>query len=357
VKLDRITGSPSLAAAETALVKFNRPLRWLSYGMPGAAVGAILLVGIAFQSEIKGSGQAWIAKLLLVGAPVLLWSWAFALSMFCSSCLDSVRARQFPDRSLIRRQVTGAWLLLFAIPALAGLSIAVSLRNGPRLATLLVFPAAGMWYQLVSQRVILRYMKVRTWSTVCPSIDVGDLATSADMDPSRLMVWESDHPDSHPSACNAIAMGLGKERSVFVFSGLLRVLDSRQVRAIIAHEFAHHARNHYRKSFLWMAAYSGACVLVAASTSSTDADDFGLPALLILGLGGPVLLRAHARAQEFDADRKAAELVPAEDIASALEVLESATGQDRQGLLSKLLATHPPTDQRVSRLRSTVQKR
>lgn len=325
--------------------------------MPGAAVAAILLVGIAFQSEIRGSGQAWIAKLLLVGAPVLLWAWALALSMFCSQCLDSIQARELPNLSIVRRRVTGAWLMLFAIPAIAGLSIAVSLRNGPQLSTLLVFPAAGVWYQLISQRVILRYMRVRAWSMVCPSIDVGDLAASAHMEPSRLMVWGSDHPDCHPAACNAIAMGLGKERSVFLFDGLLRVLDSRQIRAILAHEFAHHARNHYRKSFTLMAAYSGACVLLAAWAIPPGVETFGLPALFVLGLGGPVLLRAHARAQEFDADRKAAELVPADDIASALEVLDGAPGQTRQGFLAKLLATHPPTHQRVARLRSLAAAR
>jgi STE24 endopeptidase len=290
---------------------------------------------------------------LLVAVPGLTCFWTVSLSFFSSLCLEALDANSTSTQSMLRKRFAGAWLLYLALPAVAACLIFVSFQSGHALAAFLVLPAVGIWFPALEMRVIRRFMKVREWSTLNPSIDVSDLAASTRMPGTRVMLWESDEPGTEASVCNAMAMGLGSARSIFVFDGLLRILDHAQIRAIVAHEFAHHACRHHRKSLIATSAFTAVCTWVAVLASSDAREDVALIGMLVFACGGPLLLRAMSRAHEYGADRRAAELVPAEDLASALEVMDRQEPEVPENLFRKLLSTHPPIQRRISRLRAS----
>ena len=50
---------------------------------------------------------------------------------------------------------------------------------------------------------------------------------------------------------NAAAAGFGPTRRVILWDTLLEALDRGQVRFVLAHELAHHSRDHIRKTIGW----------------------------------------------------------------------------------------------------------
>ena len=60
----------------------------------------------------------------------------------------------------------------------------------------------------------------------------------------KVDAWESP---------NAAATGLGPTRRVILWNTLVRRFDREEVRAVLAHELAHHSRNHLWKNIAWYA--------------------------------------------------------------------------------------------------------
>lgn len=176
-----------------------------------------------------------------------------------------------------------------------------------------------------------------------------------------------------PSATvNAFATGRRDDAAILVSDGLLRRLDRRELAAVLAHEVAHIAHDDIRVMAL---ADLVSRITAALSLTGQIVLLLMLPAL-VLGMDGlpwfPILILlaaptlsalvqlALSRSREYEADRGAVELSGDPlALASALVKLEQAGRASWEQLLlpgrrlpePSLLRTHPPTAERVERLR------
>lgn len=188
---------------------------------------------------------------------------------------------------------------------------------------------------------------------------------------------------------NALALG-GGDGVVIIDASLLRLLDLDELEAILAHELAHlegkdglvqtlgYSLVQTAMGFVLVALLPLALLLVGLDRAaawlrgeplSSRGATAWLRALLAGGvtallLGFALLLRAHSRRREYRADDRAADVTGRPlALASALAAIERAAAPERgrlsplvihgdeEGTLSRLLATHPPMDERVERLR------
>lgn len=202
------------------------------------------------------------------------------------------------------------------------------------------------------------------------------LAERAGIPMPALYVIHEDQP-------NAFATGRGPSNAaVAVNSGLIDLMDERQVAGVVAHELAH--IKHRDTLVMSIAAtLSGAIGMLAQfggmfAMRNRDGQRSSNPIagilLIILGpIAAAVVQMAISRAREYEADREGAEICgDPEWLAGALERLESysarAVNEGAEanpamahmfiinplsgGGLRGLFTTHPPTAERVARLRA-----
>lgn len=205
---------------------------------------------------------------------------------------------------------------------------------------------------------------------------VSGLAQQADMPMPRLYISPMEQP-------NAFATGRNPSHAaVCVTQGILQVLEPAELRGVLAHELGH-VRN--RDILISSVAAAIATAILFLSRMAMfgaifggrgDDDDggnpFGLLLMAILApLGAMVLQMAISRSREFEADRTGAALVgDGEPLARALEKIEAYAKRipapvspaqaslyivnpltGRQINFARLFSTHPPTEERVARLR------
>lgn len=198
----------------------------------------------------------------------------------------------------------------------------------------------------------------------------------------RVAVVEADAPNAFATGRNA-ANGL-----VAVTTGILRILDRRELEAVLAHELGH-IRNRDVLVGTVAATVAGAVTMVAqmgqfamifGGAHGEDEEEGGgglLGSLLMLFLApvaATIIQFAISRSREHGADRSGAEVGgDPEALASALEKLEAysrrvplpvnpavshlfivrpLTGFSMQSLFS----THPPVEERVARLREIARR-
>ncbi|WP_306120893.1 MULTISPECIES: zinc metalloprotease HtpX [unclassified Roseitalea] len=177
-------------------------------------------------------------------------------------------------------------------------------------------------------------------------------------------------PSSVP---NAFATGHGSGTAIAISDGLLRLLDKRELAAVLAHEVSHIAHRD-----LWIMALADVMARVTSVASYVGQIllILNLPSLLTNSLHIPwhvplllafsptlmsLLQLALSRAREYDADLGAARLTgdPAA-LASALAKLDNGSGKFWEEILlpgrripePSLLRTHPKTEDRIRRLRT-----
>lgn len=185
-------------------------------------------------------------------------------------------------------------------------------------------------------------------------------------------------------APNAFAAGQDPARAyVAVTTGLLAVMDRRELRAVLAHEVAH-VRNRDVRLMTLAAVLAGVVLIVGDlllqamwfgggdEDASPIAAILGLVALILAPLGMAMLQGALSRRREYLADAAAAEITgDIEGMARALAVLEIdprhlrhtgkatahmyiesplRTERGARGSWGGLFATHPPTDARIAAL-------
>ncbi len=198
-----------------------------------------------------------------------------------------------------------------------------------------------------------------------------ELTTRAGLPMPKLYLIDSVQP-------NAFATGRSPARAaVALTTGLLRQLDSREVRAVLAHELAH-VRN--RDVLLSTLAAAMASVVTAAAhigslffASREDEEHGAAPLLLALvaPIAVPLVQLAISRTREFAADAEGARISGDPDaLADALLRIEAAAAETpadvnpataslyianplsgAEGLL-QLFSTHPRVSERVRRLRA-----
>ena len=210
---------------------------------------------------------------------------------------------------------------------------------------------------------------------------VARLAQASGLPKPRVAIIEADAP-------NAFATGRNPNNGlVAVTTGIVKILDRRELAAVISHELGH-IRNRDILISAIAATFAGAITMLAHigqfamifGGRSDDDDDgggiFGTLLMIILApIAATIIQLAISRSREFGADRTGAEVGgDPEALASALEKLEAyskhiplpvnpaashmfivkpLTGFSMQTLFS----SHPPTEQRVARLRQIARER
>ena len=267
------------------------------------------------------------------------------------------------------------WIL---ISALAALFVAVgALIGGGRGATIalvlaFVFNFIMYWS---SDRIAIAATRSKPVSEAeAPELYaiVRELAAEAKAPLPRIYVSEMNQP-------NAFATGRNPEHAaVSVTRGILQILDRRELRGVLAHELSHVMNRDILVSTIAAAIGSAftylAYMFLFFGGGDDDESPIGGIAFLLLWLVGPIaagLIRmAVSRSREYQADESGAILSQdPEALASALLKLEEAAKvvparlnpaqahlfivnplRGGQGLAT-LFSTHPPTAERVRRLR------
>jgi heat shock protein HtpX len=206
---------------------------------------------------------------------------------------------------------------------------------------------------------------------------VEDLTQRAGIPMPRLYV----SPERQP---NAFATGRNEHHAaVCCTQGILQVLDDDELRGVLAHELSH-VRNHdilissvaasvaLAIMFLARLAMFGAIFGGGGGGRDGEGNIFGLLAMLILApIAAIVVQMALSRSREYQADASGAHLLhDGEPLARALEKIEAYAKQvpmnvspaeatayiinpltGRRVSFAGLFSTHPPTAERVARLR------
>ena len=262
------------------------------------------------------------------------------------------------------------------IGALSGVLLFLGATLGGRTGLILMFGVAmviniGSWF--FSDKIVLK----TTGAQPVPEGELGwlhedveELAARAGIPKPRLYMTRDPSP-------NAFATGRSPAKGIVaVTAGLLNTLDRREVRGVLAHEIGHVTNRDTLVSAV-AATLASAITFLAYSARFMGRGRGGRggnPLVLLLlallaPLGAGVIRMAISRTREYAADARAADLSgDPEGLASALEGL--SRGARRQPLqqegaravhfivngfaggLGRLFSTHPPTEERVKRLRA-----
>lgn len=236
----------------------------------------------------------------------------------------------------------------------------------------------GMYW--FSDRAVLRMYKARTLGPDdAPEFYgmVDRLRQRAELPMPTLALAPSDQP-------NAFATGRNAEHAVVcVTAGIVRALPPEELEGVIAHELAHIKHRHMLVGTV-AATMAGAVAMLASVARwglilggfSRDGDGDSAFGVLIMAIVAPIaaviVQMAISRQNEFQADATAAEITGnpmglagalrriaahAEQIpmrvnpaAAQLAIVNPLAGKGRPAF-SGLFRTHPPTEERVARLR------
>lgn len=207
---------------------------------------------------------------------------------------------------------------------------------------------------------------------------VENIAISQGMPMPKVYVIPDDAP-------NAFATGRNPEKAVVAAtSGLLAIMDDKELEGVMAHEMGHVRNYDIRVSAIVFGLVSAIGIIAdfairmsffASGSRNREDNGFGLVLLLVGILGsiiafliGPLVNAAVSRQREYLADASAAEITRyPEGLASALQKLgqygrplrrASASMSHmyisdpmKPGLTERLFSSHPPIPKRIERLK------
>jgi heat shock protein HtpX len=265
-------------------------------------------------------------------------------------------------------------LLMAAIVALFG---ALGMMLGGAMGMLVALLLGGvmnLWAYWNSDKMVLRMYNAQEVGPVeAPEFYaiVADLARRAELPMPKVYVIDQAQP-------NAFATGRNPEHAaVAATTGILRLLDTRELRGVMAHELAH-VKNRDILTSTISATIAGAISSLAQFGMFFGGGDRERPnaivqivVMILAPLAAMLIQMAISRAREFGADRGGADISgDPEALASALRKIEAyargtpmdtaemhpetaqmmiinpLSGGDLRGLFS----THPATEQRVAKL-------
>ena len=248
-------------------------------------------------------------------------------------------------------------------------------EQGMLLALLLAFGMNFFSYWF-SDSMVLRMMNAREVDeSTAPHFYrmIQELSNKAGLPMPRVYLIEEDAP-------NAFATGRNPEHAaVAATTGILRILSEREIRGVMAHELAHVKHRDILISTISATMAGALSTLANFAMFFGGRDSEGRPSnpiatilvAILAPLAASLIQMAISRAREYEADRGGAEICgDPEALASALDKIHRyASGQQFNavehhpetaqmmimnplsgGGISGLFSTHPPTDDRVSRL-------
>ncbi|MEX1253062.1 MAG: zinc metalloprotease HtpX [Dehalococcoidia bacterium] len=268
--------------------------------------------------------------------------------------------------------------------ALTGLFLVIGyVLGGPTGVVIAFVLAAGMNFFAYwsSDKLALRMAGAREVSVEeAPKLHaiVDEVASLANVPKPRVYIVENDTP-------NAFATGRNPEHAaVAATTGILRLLDERELRGVLGHELGHVKNRDILTSSI-VATLAGAISMLAwmslwfgGAFGGRDRDNpygglIALLAFLLAPLAAGLIQAGISRTRELQADASGAEYThDPEALASALEKLHAGV-QARPmaptpmaestahlyivhpfnaGGLANLFSTHPPIEERVRRLRA-----
>ena len=277
------------------------------------------------------------------------------------------------DRGLQARMA----LTMFLLGLVYVVLIAVAIGSGAGVAAVLPIAAVFFLVQLLaSDRIALATMGARAVSVEqAPELHaiVERLCVQADLPVPRLAIVEAPMP-------NAFALGRSqKSATVCVTSGLLGLLSGPELEGVLAHELTHVINRDVMVMTVASFFASIAAVLVrfgvffGGGRNRDQQSAFAAVMLVSVAVYAIsfLLLRALSRYREFAADRGAAvltgrpsalasallkisgsmERIPQRDLraASSLNAFFIVPASHKRAFV-RLLATHPPVEQRVAAL-------
>ncbi|GAA4287153.1 zinc metalloprotease HtpX [Georgenia daeguensis] len=265
----------------------------------------------------------------------------------------------------------GMWVVLLAVGAL--------IANGTGSSMFIwLFAGIGLLSTFYSywnsDKLAIRAMAARPVSEAeAPGLYamVRELATAARQPMPRLYISPTAQP-------NAFATGRNPQNAaVCCTEGILRLLEPRELRAVLGHELMHV----YNRDILTSSVAAAVAGLITAVSQfllffgGGDRERANPLALLATALLAPLaatmIQLAISRTREFDADEDGAQLTGDPlALASALRKIESGAASRplqptqrmenvshmmianpfRGGGMTKLFATHPPMNERIARL-------
>jgi heat shock protein HtpX len=180
---------------------------------------------------------------------------------------------------------------------------------------------------------------------------------------------------------NAFATGVPSNAAIAITEGLVRKLSTRELAAVLAHEISHVRNNDLTvmaiadiaSRLMQLMSYL-AVFLVALNFMSLAIDGeaavswLAIVILYLAPVASSLMQLALSRTREYDADLEAAVLTGDPSwLVSALQRFERQTGAFWEDLMfpvpgrrqpqPSLLRTHPPTEERVARLRALANRR
>lgn len=270
------------------------------------------------------------------------------------------------------------------LAALGGMMVLIGASFGPEgayigLALGLLMTMGSYWF---SDKIAIAASRAKpVTETEAPGYYriMHNLTQRANLPMPRLYVIPATQP-------NAFATGRNPEHAaVAVTQGLMEVMSEDELSGVLAHELAHikhrdilissvaaaiaMAITFVARMAMWGAMFGGA----GRDDDERGGNIFGLLAMMILApLAAMLIQMAISRSREFEADRGAAEMIgTGEPLARALEKLEVAAKRvpmnvnpameqafivnplaGRKTNFASLFSTHPPTEERIARLRS-----
>lgn len=211
---------------------------------------------------------------------------------------------------------------------------------------------------------------------------VEDVAAMAHLPKPRVYIVQNDQP-------NAFATGRNPQHAVVAATtGILNILDERELRGVIAHEMAHVGNRDILISSV-VATVAGAITLIASILQwrmlfggfggrdrSAGGGLLALVGIIVMPIAAAMVQMAISRTREYQADATGAHTVhDPEALADALLKLQRGAmvrpmdvnpsaahlwivnplaGLRRGDSMVNLFSTHPPIEERVRRLRAMV---